>query len=102
MIGIGRRARRTAANLLLDGGMKMPTTTQPRRSSDRLAPQFVDLTDRTLAVVHTRGDPNVMGPKVLPALYEIAGPHEEEYLTRPDAKVPKTIIRYAVRPARGA
>ena len=29
--------------------------------------------------------------------YEIAGDHEEEYLTRPDAKVPKTIIRYAVR-----
>jgi len=29
--------------------------------------------------------------------YEIAGPHEEEYLTRPTAKVPKTIIRYVVR-----
>ncbi len=29
--------------------------------------------------------------------YEIAGPHEEEYLTRPNVKVPKTIIRYAVR-----
>ena len=29
--------------------------------------------------------------------YEIAGPHEEEYLTRPDAKVVKTIIRYPVR-----
>lgn len=29
--------------------------------------------------------------------YEIAGPHEEEYLTMPDAKVPRTIIRYAVR-----
>jgi len=29
---------------------------------------------------------------------EIAGPHEEEYLTRPDAKAPKTIIRYQVRP----
>ena len=29
--------------------------------------------------------------------YEIAGAHEEEYLTTPDAKVPKTIIRYAVR-----
>lgn len=29
--------------------------------------------------------------------YEIAGMHEEEYLTRPDAKVPKTIIRYPVR-----
>jgi hypothetical protein len=29
--------------------------------------------------------------------YEIAGVHEEEYLTRPDARVPKTIIRYAVR-----
>jgi hypothetical protein len=29
--------------------------------------------------------------------YEIVGAHEEEYLTTPDAKVPKTIIRYAVR-----
>lgn len=29
--------------------------------------------------------------------YEIAGVHEEEYLTSPDAKVPKTIIRYPVK-----
>ena len=29
--------------------------------------------------------------------YEIAGVHEEEYLTKPDAKVLKTIIRYPVR-----
>ncbi len=29
--------------------------------------------------------------------YEIVGPHEEEYLTRPDVKEPKTIIRYLVR-----
>ena len=29
--------------------------------------------------------------------YEIAGVHEEEYLTRPDAKLPKTIIRYRVK-----
>ena len=29
--------------------------------------------------------------------YEIAGMHEEEYLTTPDAKVVKTIIRYPVR-----
>ncbi len=29
--------------------------------------------------------------------YEIAGLHEEEYLSRPDAKVLKTIIRYPVR-----
>ena len=29
--------------------------------------------------------------------YEIAGIHEEEYLTRPTAKVPKTLIRYPVR-----
>jgi len=29
--------------------------------------------------------------------YEIAGVHEEEYLTTPDAKVMKTIIRYPVR-----
>ncbi len=29
--------------------------------------------------------------------YEIAGAHEEEYLTRPDAKVIKTIIRYPVK-----
>ena len=29
--------------------------------------------------------------------YEIAGAHEEEYLTVPDAKVVKTVIRYVVR-----
>jgi hypothetical protein len=29
--------------------------------------------------------------------YRIAGVHEEEYLTKPDAKVMKTIIRYQVR-----
>jgi hypothetical protein len=29
--------------------------------------------------------------------YEIAGVHEEEYLTRPEAKIPKTIIRYQIR-----
>ncbi len=29
--------------------------------------------------------------------YEIAGMHEEEYLTKPDAKVVKTIIRYVVK-----
>ncbi len=29
--------------------------------------------------------------------YEIAGDHEEEYVTRPDAKVQKTLIRYPVK-----
>ncbi len=29
--------------------------------------------------------------------YEVIGAHEEEYLTKPDAKVVKTIIRYVVR-----
>ncbi|MBI4187881.1 MAG: GyrI-like domain-containing protein [Chloroflexi bacterium] len=29
--------------------------------------------------------------------YEIADSHEEEYLTRPDAKVTKTIVRYTVK-----
>ena len=29
--------------------------------------------------------------------YILAGMHEEEYLTRPDAKVPKTIIRYPIK-----
>jgi hypothetical protein len=29
--------------------------------------------------------------------YVISGLHEEEYLTRPDAKVPKTIIRYPIK-----
>ena len=29
--------------------------------------------------------------------YEIAGVHEEEYLTQPAAKVVKTIIRHVVR-----
>jgi GyrI-like small molecule binding domain len=30
--------------------------------------------------------------------YEIAGDHEEEYLSRPEAKHMKTIVRYPVRP----
>jgi hypothetical protein len=29
--------------------------------------------------------------------YEVAGAHEEEYLTKPDAKVVKTLIRYQVK-----
>jgi hypothetical protein len=29
--------------------------------------------------------------------YEITGAHEEEYLTTPEAKVPKTLIRHAIR-----
>ena len=29
--------------------------------------------------------------------YELAGAHEEEYLTKPDAKVPRTIVRYQVK-----
>jgi hypothetical protein len=29
--------------------------------------------------------------------YRIVGPHEEEYVTRPDVKVPRTIIRYRVK-----
>lgn len=32
--------------------------------------------------------------------YEVAGPHEEEYLTQPDAKVMKTIIRYTLKKKR--
>ncbi|MBI5466780.1 MAG: GyrI-like domain-containing protein [Candidatus Kerfeldbacteria bacterium] len=28
--------------------------------------------------------------------YKLAGPHEEEYLTRPNVKKPKTIIRYLI------
>lgn len=29
--------------------------------------------------------------------FEILGPHEEEYLTPPDAPVPRTLIRYRIR-----
>jgi hypothetical protein len=29
--------------------------------------------------------------------YQTSGPHEEEYLTQPDAKVVKTLIRYGVK-----
>lgn len=32
--------------------------------------------------------------------YEIAGAHEEEYLTMPRAKVQKTLIRYQIRPVK--
>ena len=33
--------------------------------------------------------------------YEIVGPHEEEYLSRPNVKEPKTVIRYEVRKKSG-
>ena len=33
--------------------------------------------------------------------YEIAGPHEEEYQSRPEAKAPKSVIRYRVRKREG-
>ena len=33
--------------------------------------------------------------------YEIVGEHEEEYQSRPDAKSPKTVIRYRVRTREG-
>jgi DNA-binding PadR family transcriptional regulator len=33
--------------------------------------------------------------------YEIVGPHEEEYQSRPDAKNPKTVIRYQVAKRAG-
>jgi hypothetical protein len=29
--------------------------------------------------------------------YEIAGPHEEEYLSKPDARIIKTLVRYQVK-----
>ena len=29
--------------------------------------------------------------------YEISGPHEEEYQSKPDAKVLKTLIRYQIK-----
>jgi hypothetical protein len=32
--------------------------------------------------------------------YEVAGMHEEEYLTSPNAKIQKTVIRYPVRKVR--
>jgi hypothetical protein len=34
---------------------------------------------------------------VIDSGYEVIGVHEEEYLTRPDSKTPRTIIRYRVR-----
>ena len=33
--------------------------------------------------------------------FEIVGPHEEEYQSRPEAKAPKTVIRYQVRKRDG-
>ena len=33
--------------------------------------------------------------------YEIVGAHEEEYQSRPDAKAPKTVVRYQVRKREG-
>jgi hypothetical protein len=33
--------------------------------------------------------------------YEVNGVHEEEYLSRPDAKLPRTVIRYPVKRRKG-
>lgn len=41
--------------------------TQPKAAKD--APHLVDLPARTMAVVTTHGDPNVVGAQVFPALY---------------------------------
>jgi effector-binding domain-containing protein len=41
-------------------------------------------TERLLAFIREQG-------------YKVDGPHEEEYLSRPDARVPKTLIRYRIR-----
>lgn len=50
-----------------------------------------------MLVVESRGDPNIVAQG-----YEIAGPHEEEYLSSPGmGNIPpeeyQTIIRYAVK-----
>ncbi|MBE0480600.1 MAG: hypothetical protein IBX68_06435 [Dehalococcoidia bacterium] len=85
--------------------------------------RITDMPSQKMAVVHTIGDPNKVGPDAMRALYGavyklkfdlkkrgmefrvlidesghgISGMHEEEYLTRPTAKVPKTVIRYPIR-----
>lgn len=43
---------------------------------------------RLLSFIHEQG-------------YEVQGPHEEEYLSRPDARLPRTLIRYRVKRAAG-
>ncbi len=45
--------------------------------------------DRLLAFISANG-------------YEVAGAHEEEYLTSPNAKIQKTIIRFPVRKVKGS
>ena len=40
-----------------------------KRSSAKLEPQIVEMPSQSMAVVHTQGDPNEVGPQVMPALY---------------------------------
>lgn len=54
----------------------------PRKSS-RTDPQILEMPPQKMAVVQAKGAPHNVFP--------------EEYLTRPEAKVPKTIIRYPIK-----
>ena len=39
------------------------------RATSKLEPQIVEMPSQSMAVVHTKGDPNEVGPQAMPALY---------------------------------
>ena len=47
----------------------MEATVPRPRATSKQEPRIVEMPRQKMAVVHTQGDPNVVGPTVLPALY---------------------------------
>ena len=86
-------------------GLPVPedTTTLPQKDPD-IEVKLEQWPYGTVAQILHIGPYNQVGPTIERAHqfaaengYEIAGAHEEEYLTRPDAKVVKTLIRYPIK-----
>jgi hypothetical protein len=63
----------------------------------KTTPRIVELAPTTMAGATESATIERLREFVAENGYEIVGCHEEEYLTRPTAKVPKTIVRYVVR-----
>jgi hypothetical protein len=59
--------------------------------------RIVELAPTTMAVATESAAIERLREFIAESGYEIVGCHEEEYLTCPTAKVPKTIVRYVVR-----
>lgn len=87
-------------------GIPIPANTRSLPQPDPDVPVTIETWDYggTVAEILHLGPFSEEGPTVqrlhefiAASGYEIAGAHEEEYLTKPEAKVQRTIIRYPVR-----